>query len=75
MASDTFFCILTADVTDVRTVSLQLKYLGIFIDYTVNLNVIWHCGMENFNCIFCASNVEVKINQGFFFCETVHKET
>jgi len=66
VASDTFFCILTAENTGVRTVSLQLKYLGISIDYTVNLNVIWHCGMENFNCIFCASNVSVKINQGVF---------
>jgi hypothetical protein len=28
--------ILTAEFTDVRTVCLQLKYLGVFIDYTVN---------------------------------------
>ena len=49
--------ILTAEFTDVRTACLQLKYLGVFIDYTVNLNVIWHCGLEYFNSLFCASNV------------------
>lgn len=39
---------LTAVFTGVRTESLQLKYPGVFVDYTVNLNVIRHCGSEFF---------------------------
>lgn len=42
------FSVLTAVFTDVRIVSLQLKCLGVLIGYTVNLNVIWHCGIEFF---------------------------
>jgi hypothetical protein len=46
----------TPEFIYVRTMCLQLKYLGIFTENTLKLNVIWHCGTENFNCLFCASN-------------------